>query len=276
MLQYILPLLFLIPVLAGFFVDLQTVKGKIVLVLVLVISCALIGLNIKQLGANKADYEKKVAEAAAVETWKSGMIAKLAGIIAGKRDSVQTDSQRIADFVKFGWTSHHPLFSEALLADRERTRLMEVLPPPNNVVTIENLPNSVDKMILSWSFEELGFRVQTPQSQEFLSEKIDENKSQKKKGDKKQGEKKPKKPIPKRDKLEVANTMYYGHLVRNHDLKLIVYTMIRAGVELKMLRPMKQQTPENARSIRFDWSRNYSKRETLSVKRIRKTKRFKR
>ncbi len=276
----------MLPIISSFFIDTTTGKGKIITAFLIVITIVLIGIQVYLSTESEANLVAEKEKAMKVESWKSGIIAKLSGLLSSDRDSARAEKYKIGNFVNFGWTSHHPLFMEALMADQERTQLMEVVPPPNNMVTIENLPNSIDKMIVSWSLEELGYMVHSEQTQDFLSEldpsSEDEEEAEDEIGgdededeDEDDSKEKAKKSTSNKE-LEVANTMYYGHKVRNNDIKLIVYTMIRAGVELKMLRPMKERKAETARSIRFEWSKNYSKRETLSVSKIKKAKRFKR
>jgi hypothetical protein len=224
--------------------------------------------------------------------WKTGQIARMNTILASMSTKTLSEKEKMAGLANLGWASSNPLLQESFAADEARIELLEHIPPSKHKVIIKNLPQSVDRMLVSFTLEEMGFIVSAQQSQEryekseeevdnALTETTDESAdiAEEIESDDAKNKNKAastvKKSRMKKAEKEV-NVLYFGHLVRNNDIKLVLYTMLRAGIQLRHVKVFLNQSNENARQIEFGYSKSYEKRAPYSVDKIKKAKRFKR
>jgi len=286
-LLYVLPVLLLICVIIAVFIDINAAKGKILMIAVIVFALIVVigsEIGIHQESRSKTQIEQ---ETASVQAWKTGQISRLVSILAGLTETTRNEGKKLNGLAHYGWTIQNPAIQEAFSADAARTELKEIIPPPQHPIIIENLPEHLDKMLIAFAFEELGYIVKAPQIQAQFAPQKDESKDSQALADATQAntntqammnEAQVKAPLKTDDDAlkYPANILYFGHLVRNNDIKLILYTLKRAGISMHKVKNFQQNTNANARSIQFDYSKIYTKRPALSVATIKNTKLFKR
>lgn len=284
-LLYIFPILFILFAIGAFFVDLNEPKGKIifmgmafVLLILLIGNEVAVHMQVSQTSSLKNQVDQN-------ETWKTGQIARMNTILASMSAETQNEKEKLASFATLGWSSNNPVLLEAQAADAARAELLSFMPEAQNKVIIENLPMAVDRMLVSFALEEMGFIVSALQAQYKYTESSETN------DDTESDEEGENDPMSDDDldteqdtdqtsqhnkiKPEV-NFLEFGYLVRNNDIKLVLYTLLRAGIPLKHARVFRDKNKENARNIKFSYSKSYEKRSAYSVDRIKKTKEFKR
>ena len=191
--------------------------------------------------------------------WQKRSVANLQSILATLTPDSDQKTQEIKKLVKLGWTIDNPMFEESFAADEARQKLLALAPPPNHPVTVNNLPANINPIITRLAMEELGHMMATPDPEGEEDVDFEEEEDEE-----------------EEEGLKIANVMFYGKLVRNSDIKLIAYTLIRSGVQLKMLRPYKKATRKNARTVELDWSKMYKNRKKVTVQSLEKAKSFKR
>lgn len=279
LLLYILPFVFVLLLIGAFFVELGSPKGKIIFIIMLLFGVAILAMNITSAFMTISETSALEAKLAQIENWKTGQINRTNTILASMSDKTRSEGEKIAALAKFGWSAHNPAIKEAQLADTARTELTEYVPAPVHFSTIENLPDNVDKMLVSFALEELGFIVKASQVQSEYEDKAagdtdEENEDEDEdEEDMEDDEEKAQQDIVEK---KPTNVLYFGHLVRNNDIKLILYTLLRAGIQIRMVKVHKKKSDKNARSVRFDYSRSYAKRAPYTVEKIKKLKKFKR
>ncbi len=239
-------------------------------------------------GDTQSAQQQKIAF---LEDWKERQIARLHGILAQFRPQAEETTFKMHHFASLGWDIKNYAFIQSLTADQARERLIEELPKKHFIskpVLIKNLPDDIDQLIVAQALEELGFLVDLPMPSTETVETADsaeaeekENEGEGESGSKESKESDKKRKIKDKDKdkapeIKRINVMYYGSYVKTHEIKLIALTMMRAGINLKLIRLSKQNSGEAARSVIFDWSKTYTTRPSLSPLEIYKKASFRR
>jgi hypothetical protein len=83
--------------------------------------------------------------------------------------------------------------------------------------------------------------------------------------------------IGKAKNSDSTNAIWFGSNVNIEDVKLVAYTLIRAGVKIKTIRPFSESSSNRRTSlIQVGADRNYINKSDLSVEEIRNTTEFRR
>lgn len=110
-----------------------------------------------------------------------------------------------------------------------------------NVVTVKYYPKNVDSAVIQDSLSKLGLKFETEQS--------------------------PNQNIP-------TNSIRFGSNVTLEDVKLVAYTLIRAGVELKAIRPFAKPDDPKSSLIQVGADKSLNTRPPLTVEQIRQAPKF--
>lgn len=273
-------------------------------ILILFISLGIAGTMAYQTSAIFEQQAKLNLHISVLNQWKERQIARLHGILAQLRPQVEESAFNMNHFASLGWDIRNEALIRSLIADKARQQVIDELPKKHFIskpVLIKNLPEDIDQLVVAQSLEELGFSVDLPAPPESALESVEsnpnshntkeeENQSSEKEGKKdKKGEKeeeeekqkkaeKSKKKQNDKEEPEIrrANVMYYGPYVKAYEIKLAALTMIRAGVNLKLIRLSKQVSGDKARAIIFDWSKTYGTRPNLDPMDVYSKKSFRR
>jgi hypothetical protein len=83
--------------------------------------------------------------------------------------------------------------------------------------------------------------------------------------------------IGKAEISDATNAIWFGSKVNVEDVKLVAYTLIRAGVKIKTIRPFRASSPRERTSIiQVGADKNYTNKPDLSVDEILNTTEFRR
>jgi|GEM_PF-1354823 len=294
-LLFIFPVFFVLIAIGAFFITINESKGKLLLIGGTIVLLIFLAGNELTVYMQVMQTQKLQAQVVQTEDWKTGQIARMNTLLATMNVKAQRERDKLASLADLGWSSANPQIQQALEANDVRQELFDNMPQAQNPAIIVNLPNAVDKMLLAFSLEEMGFVVSANQSQDQYIDTTSETDEQTEKdtnadideqnetGDEtlKKGE------IDEIDEADAThlnsvrakpevNALMFGHLVRHNDIKLVLYTMLRAGIEIKYVKVFKSQSNANARQIKFVYSKLYTKRAPYSVDIIKNIKLFKR
>lgn len=266
-LQYVLPILIFLGAVGCAFIDIKQEKGPLFIGAIGFVILLFLGFNLYLVSSTSGEKDDLAVKVKMGEAWQKRSVSNLQGILATLTPDSDQKAIEIRKLIKLGWTINNEIFRESFAAEEARMKLLAVAPPPNHTVKINNLPININPVITKLAIEELGHMVVMPESEEDEDVDFEEEEYEEEEGE--DGEEEVK-------GLKEANVMFYGRLVRNSDIKLIAYTLIRSGVQLKMLRPYKKSTRDNARSVELDWSKMYKSRKTVTVKSLEQARSFKR
>jgi len=283
-------LLYLFPIVLGAlaigacWVDLKHSAGKLILaglglcVLVVVVANEIIIMTVQ------GQQQQLNTSIEAVQNWKTGQIARTNILLARMAIEVTQERERLANLAEYGWSTRNDLVQQALQAHAAREELLEHIPERKYPVVIENLPASADKMLLAFAFEELGFIVASAQQQfgYTLPEMSTDTPATSTDDIATLANAIPPETKTTDDDTVIdqnsnaINVLEFGHLVRNNDIKLVLYTLLRAGVQVKMVKVIRNSDANSARSVRFDFKSRFERRPYLSVEQIQRTAVYKR
>ncbi|MES2662751.1 MAG: hypothetical protein V4629_05555 [Pseudomonadota bacterium] len=202
--------------------------------------------------------------------------------------------QKLMDF---GWGIKHSRIQESFAADHELQSLLPELPPSKYPITIQKLPLEIDQLRVAIALEQAGYVVRgsqyqaelvpgqplpTPSPKPIEEEPVAESKEPadtEKPDDSKETDDKAPTDIDAEKKEtgnKPANVLMFGTLVRNTDIKVIAYILLRSGAELKGIIPYPSATTSQARTVDFVWNEAYKNRDPIKVSAIKETVHFRR
>ena len=155
----------------------------------------------------------------------------------------------LANLLKsFGWVNEKLAETnltdaeQSLRAEEERTLLASTASiRKREPITIEYLPKDVDREIVEGALKELGFRLTTGVTQILH--------------------------VP-------TNAIWFGASVPIEDVKLVAYTLIRAGVKIKVIRPFRNPRGARASIVQVGADELYVDAPALTVEEIRSATEF--
>lgn len=296
-LLYLFPVFLMLMIVSAIFVRLDQPKGKVIRIIVLAVSFIVVVSNEMIVHFHSQEIKALEQQIRDSQDWKTGQIASTNTLLSSLTNTIQSEKEKLAHLATLGWSFNNPHFQEALEADIARRELFAATPAAEHPVVIQNLPSAIDKMLVAFTLEEMGFIVSAQQVQGGYLDGEEETEQQGTANDQEDNSE-----IEVSEAVTVAegaapietatndtanlvkpqgvtdevNVLYFGHLVRNNDIKLILYTLLRAGVEIRAVRSFREATDENARQVRFGFSSVYSQRLPYTVQKIKLTKLFKR
>ena len=235
-LPYLLPW-FLLLLTAGVavavkFLNIKSIAGIAVVSTLSVLMIALaIYANI--ISSQQVDrVEEKQAELDTMETWKYQHLDEMALIIAQMRPPSDEALALITKLVSYGWKLDNPKLSQPSLADTALARVKSEW-EADKPVLIKGIPNMVDYEIVNLSLRQAGFTV-IPYREDEKPE-------------------------------EQANILYFGRDVSILETKMAALILMRAGVDLKAVKPFPKVTKGNVRALKIEWNKYYLNRQPLAV-----------
>ncbi len=146
----------------------------------------------------------------------------------------------------FGWESRSipqkQMVEQSFEADAQRKQLaLKTSNQQRSEITIQYFPKDVDRDIVEAALRELGFRL-------FVGVTQVEN-------------------VP-------TNAIWFGANVKIDDVKLVAYTLIRAGVEIKIIRLFRNPMGNRAHLIQVGADTAYKDKPALTVADIKNEQEF--
>lgn len=233
----VLPLISLLVGVLSLFTDVGQPRGRrvaVVLVGLLMIAC---GFQVRESFENQQQ-----------SNWQKEQITNLSIALRSFEDKTATSLEEIKVLLKlFGSVKENPSLDDAkqsLRADLLRTRRTQAAGSAGSSsrqqVTVRYFPKDVDRRIVEAALRELGFNLTRGQAN-----------------------------LPDLP----TNAIWFGDDVSIEDVKLVAYTLIRAGVEIKAIRPFRNPDGKS-RQIQVGSDEDYLSREPLSVEEIEQAQRF--
>lgn len=247
LLVYILPVVILVLSIGYIFANFREKTGIIIIAVVSLLNIAAVVAAIIFAGKLNDQVAQKQGEIDALQVWKEKHIVRLEQQLAKFDPDNETKTQQLKSLIDYGWTIENPVFESSFAAATERIALIASREDKSNQrVEVHNLPPFVDREKISLSLEELGFVVADS------SEEEDEESN------------------PQR------NVLYYGARVKDENIKVIALSLMKAGVQIRRLKPFKKVTKKNKRTVKLDWKKNFAKRSPITVEKIMSTVKFSR
>lgn len=167
-----------------------------------------------------------------MEEWKYRHLDGLSLLIAQMQPPADEDLALLKQLQGWGWLSTSPALRQMQQADSARERILAEF-TPSQPMLIKGVPQSVNSQIVDFALRQVGFTV--------LPYREDET-----------------------PETEV-NIIYYGRDMNINEVKLAALTLMRAGVELKAVKPFPKPTAGNLRAIKIEWNKYYELRKALNV-----------
>lgn len=244
-LPYLLPW-FLLLLAAGLAVAVKMLPLKSVagIAVISVISLIFIGVCIYAnvvTGQLFTRVDAKQQQLAEMEAWKYRHLDELSLLIAQLKPPADDDAALLKELQSYGWMSTAPNLRQMQDAHGARERILAEY-TPSKPMLIKGIPESVDEKIVDLSLRQVGFTV-----------------------------------LPYRDdetKETEVNIIYYGRDMQLNEVKLAALTLMRAGIDLKAIKPFPKPTAGNLRAIKIEWNKYYETRKGMTVADVEAAKTF--
>lgn len=228
---------FLIGILS-LFADINTRKGKWYagfLGVLLALACV---FQIKESFDDKVDSDRQ-------ESQITDLATALKNFSTQTQKSLDDIDDKLDTIRSFGFTRPNPsleTIEQSLEANQLRTLISTSTDPDSRQkITVQYFPKDVDRQIVERSLRELGFELTSGQPNL--------------------------KNVP-------TNAIWFGSEVPIDDVKLVAYTLIRAGVDIKIIRPFRNPGGSKARLIQVGSDAQYQSSSPLSVNEIQQAENF--
>lgn len=194
-----------------------------------------------------ASHEHHEAEAAVkkleeMEAWKYRYMDEITLAISQIRPMSQTNSALLDQVKNWGWIPMQPGLRKLEEANQARDRILGAYYPRSENL-FKGLPKLVDQTLVDLALRQVGFSN-----------------------------------IPYRPEEEIpdeVNILYYGKSLDIKDVKLVALTLLRAGVELKAIKPFPKDTQGNLNAIKAEYNKTMEVRRSIMAAEIEKATIFK-
>lgn len=176
--------------------------------------------------------DEKQAALEKVEEWKYRHLDELSLLIAQLKPPSDEDAALLKQLQDWGWLSNSPALRQMQEANSARERVLAEF-TPGQPMLIKGIPQNVNTKIVDLALRQVGYTV--------LPYREDET-----------------------PETEV-NIVYFGRDMKINEVKLAALTLMRAGVELKAVKPFPKVTSGNLRAIKIEWNRYYEARKAMTV-----------
>jgi len=235
----IIPIVALIIGVISLFTDPKKRKWISLLLSLLVVSC---GLEVYFKTTNQRKAEKEIA-------WNRKWMEELIKNLNSFRSEVAQGFDKVDSLLgSFGYLKERipgvtvTEVEQSFKANKERVLMASRLPSARaREITVEYFPKDFDPEVVRDALQELGFRLVVRQA--ILPD------------------------IP-------TNSIWFGSLVSIEDVKLVAYTLIRAGVKIKAIRPFRTRPAERASLIQVGGDALLVDAPALTVEEIRAATEF--
>lgn len=245
-LAYILPwVMLLLAVGAVFAHKLLEFKSIMWIVSIATSSVLFLGCNVL-LMINAAHLHGEVKEAKHklddMESWKYRYMDEITLAISQIRPMSQSNSTLLDQAKNWGWIPMQPTMRKLDDANQVRDRILSTYYPRSENL-FKGLPKLIDQNLVDLSLRQVGFTN-----------------------------------VPYRPEEEVpdeVNVIYFGKNLDIRDVKLVALTLMRAGIELKAIRPFPKDTQGNLQAIKAEFNKTMDVRRSLTAAEIEKATIFK-
>lgn len=207
---------------------------------VLFLGCnVMIMLSASHLNAEVATAEKKLED---IEAWKYRYMDEITLTIAQIRPLSQSNSVLLDQATSWGWIPMQASMRKLDEANQVRDRILATYYPRGENL-FKGLPKLIDQNLVDLALRQIGFSS-----------------------------------IPYRPDEEVpdeVNVIYFGKALDLRDVKLAALTLMRAGVDLKAVKPFPKDTQGNLQAIKAEFNKTLDVRRSLSAAEIEKATIFK-
>lgn len=186
--------------------------------------------------------ERYKEQALQAEDWKYRHLDELTLILAQFKPPSEADQALLKKLISYGWLGNNSKLLSAQQAHEARERLRANYNPVKPML-IKGVPTNVDEHIVKLALRQVGFTLVPYQADE--------------------------------EPYTQVNIIYYGRDMTPLEVKLAALTLMRAGVELKAIKPFPKDTQGNLRAIKVDWNKYYDSRKILDVADIETVEQFK-
>jgi len=242
--HFIMPILALIIGIISLFTDPKDGKKKWLIIVLISSLIIATGLQVYF----KIDNQTKTN---AELSWRQQRITELIKIVSSFRAET---NERFSDLTKlltnFGWLRDKISITnvadveQSIFAEEERKLIVSIgSVEKRRAITVQYFPKDVDREIVEGALREVGFRLISGRTQVA--------------------------DVP-------TNSIWFGVSVGIEDVKLVAYTLIRAGVKIKAIRPFRNPTGARASLIQVGADALLIDAPALTVAEIRSTSNFER
>jgi hypothetical protein len=195
---------------------------------------------------------QKEKESTAKELKSQAAISSLIEENKKLHQAIMDTPQRTADLLKYGYTKSSALkaTSEQISQSKEANIKLDTIQDSGtnrkinrSTITVEYFPKDIDSVIVKSTLRNLGFNSKIGKAKNSLP----------------------------------TNAVWFGSKVNIEDVKLVAYTLIRAGIQIKTIKPFNDNSSDtHASLIQVGADGNYENKLPLSVDEIRNTSEFRR
>jgi hypothetical protein len=200
--------------------------------------CALITISTLDARREAKRLEVKLED---MENWKYRHLDEITLALAQMRPLSQMESIMLTRLKEYGWVPMQPATRKLEMANEARDRILSSYFPTGKGM-FKGLPTLVDNNLLDLSLRQIGFAT--------LPYKPDEQQP------------------------EEINSLFYGSKLDIREVKLVALTLMRAGVEIRAIKPFPKETQGNLRAMKGEYSKALEVRRVMTVEDIEKAKAF--
>ncbi len=213
---------------------------SIVLTSILFITCNVL-LALGAVSQNAALKEEK-HKLEAMEEWKYRYMDEITLAISQIRPLSQSNSALLDQVKNWGWIPMQPAMRKLEEANQVRERILGAYYPRGENL-FKGLPKLVDQSLLDLSLRQIGFNNVPYRAEEEVPDEV--------------------------------NVIYYGKALDLRDVKLVALTLMRAGIELKAVKPFPKDTQGNLQAIKAEYNKTLEVRRSMTAAEIEKATIFK-
>ncbi len=244
--SYLLPwLLVVFTIAVGFAARLLPIPGKAGIITLSALGVFMLGLaTLSNVYTYKdvTQLQNQSEQLQQHEDWKYRYLDELALVLAQFKPPSEADQVLLKKLVSYGWLGNNSKILAAQQAHEARERLRATY-TPSSPMLIKGIPTTVDEHIVKLALRQVGFTLVPYQ--------------------------------PDEEPYQQVNIVYFGRDITPLEVKLAALTLMRAGIELKAIKPFPKDTQGNLRAIKIDWNKYYESRKMLDVADIETVEDFK-
>lgn len=245
-LAYILPwVMLLLAVGAVLAHKLLEFKSVMWIVSIATSSVLFLGCNVMLMvaaGHDRAEVKEVRLKLEEMETWKYRYMDEITLTIAQIRPMSQSNSALLDQAENWGWLPIQPTMRRLEEANQVRDRILSTYYPRGENL-FKGLPKLVDQNLVALSLRQVGFTNVPYRPDEEIPDEV--------------------------------NVIYFGKNLDIRDVKLAALTLMRAGVEMKAIRPFPKDTQGNLQAIKAEYNKTMEARRSMTAAEIEKATIFK-
>ena len=176
-----------------------------------------------------------------MENWKYRHLDEITLALAQMRPLSQSESITLTRLKEYGWIPMQSSIRKLEAANDARDRILASYFPTGQSM-FKGLPKLVDNSLVDLSLRQLGFTTLPYKPGEAQPEEI--------------------------------NSLFYGSMLDLRDVKLVALTLMRAGVEIRAIKPFPKETQGNLRAMKGEYNKTLDVRRVLTPEEVEKAKAF--